>query len=215
MLEWFRAREADASAPRTPPCVPSEDRASHLAVDAMLGDAVLKLVLVDYFVAERAKPGDARPGALQNFVVSKSTNDFLYRRHNEMSRRGQLPLGLPPPKGRSHADPTAFEVWIARTFRKEKKCLRKTAEIVLPALGIAASAAAATIAGEGKRPKPNGSGDAPNAANATEAVSKPEGAKAAEDAKAEEESERPGERPGEAPPGPSPSAEGSASEATA
>ena len=160
-------------------------------------------------------PGDARPGALQNFVVSKSTNDFLYRRHNEMSRRGQLPLGLPPPKGRSHADPTAFEAWIARTFRKEKKCLRKTAEIVLPALGIAASAAAATIAGEGKRPKPNGSGDAPNAANATEAVSKPEGAKAAEDAKAEEESERPGERPGEAPPDPSPSAEGSASEATA
>lgn len=70
------------------------------------------------------------------WVVDRSTNKFLYQRHIQLSRECALPRGLPPPKGHAHADPTAFEAWIARVFEERGRSLVECAKAVLPALGV-------------------------------------------------------------------------------
>ena len=73
---------------------------------------------------------------LPPWVVDRSTNKFLYQRHIQLSRECALPRGLPPPKGHAHADPTAFEAWIARVFEERGRSLVECAKAVLPALGV-------------------------------------------------------------------------------
>jgi hypothetical protein len=70
----------------------------------MLGDAVLKMLLVMHYPHEStmtsatAATTAADAGRLNTFVVEHSTNDFLYHRHLDLSRENDLPEGLPPPR---------------------------------------------------------------------------------------------------------------------
>mmetsp|Transcript_8868 Transcript_8868/g.40288 ORF Transcript_8868/g.40288 Transcript_8868/m.40288 type:complete len:202 (-) Transcript_8868:1656-2261(-) len=136
MHEWFMSREADPTAPYPPP---PPGRGGQ-AVEAMLGDAVLKLLLVqhgvDHHRPEKNGKDEPDPGPLNQWIVDRSTNKFLYQRHIQLSRDCNLPRGLPPPKGHAHADPTAFEAWIARVFEEHGRSLVDCAKVVLPALGV-------------------------------------------------------------------------------
>ena len=99
MLEWFRAREADASAPRTPPCVPSEDRASHLAVDAMLGDAEGQVADRDERLSLAARLVESRAGP-EGGNAAKGLR--AWRALQDVSaRRGLHAGGLPASEGGS------------------------------------------------------------------------------------------------------------------
>lgn len=179
MLEWFKSREADPTAPTAPPNVPGR---TGQAVEAMLGDAVLKLLLVMHRREHNPSSFPVDPGALNEWVVRRSTNTFLYQRHNELSRRGKLPEGLPPPKGHANADPTAFEAWIARVFRNARGDLRTTGETVFPALGVEP----ATLAVPGEDGQSEDSGGAEDAKDA-ESTEGAEGAESADSMSAERE----------------------------
>lgn len=188
MLEWFKSREADPTAPAAPPNVPGR---TGQAVEAMLGDAVLKLLLVMHRREHNPSSFPVDPGALNDWVVRRSTNTFLYHRHFDLSRRGELPEGLPPPKGHANADPTAFEAWIARVFRDTRGDLRATGETVFPALGVEP----ATLAVPGEDAQAEDSGGAEGAEGAEEAeeaekAEKAEGAECAEEAEGTKEAEK-------------------------
>ena len=178
MLEWFKSREVDPSAPTAPPDVPGR---TGQAIEAMLGDAVLKLLLVMHRREHNPSSFPVDPGVLNQWVVRRSTNNFLYQRHFELSRRGELPEGLPPPKGHANADPTAFEAWIARVFRDARGDLRATGETVFPALGV--EPATLAITGEDTQSEDSGG------AEVVEGAKEAEGAEGAESAKEAEKAE--------------------------
>ena len=184
MLEWFKSREADPTAPAAPPNVPGR---TGQAVEAMLGDAVLKLLLVMHRREHNPSSFPVDPGALNEWVVRRSTNTFLYHRHIDLSRRGELPEGLPPPKGHANADPTAFEAWIARVFRDARGDLRATGEAVFPALGV--EPATLAVPGEDAQSEDSGGAEGAEGAKEAEGVEGAEGAEGAEEAEEAEKAE--------------------------
>ena len=107
-------------------------------MEAILGDAVLKLLLVMHYPRPRECSGNAGP--LNDFIVRHSTNDFLYHRHLELAAADNLPEGLLPPRGLASADPMCFEAWIGRVFTRNGGDLHATADVVLPALGVSLTA---------------------------------------------------------------------------
>lgn len=85
-------------------------------VEALQGDAVLKLLLSMHCPHDGEQACAA--GQLHDFIVRHSTNYFLYQRHLELFRENDLPEDLPPPRGQATADPTCFEAWIGRVFKR-------------------------------------------------------------------------------------------------
>lgn len=119
----------------------------HRVVEAMLGDAVLKMILLMHFPSDSdsvltrddssiASSIDTDPGTLNNFIVEHSTNNFLYHRYLSLAKENKLPDDLPEPNGHAQADPTNFEAWIGRVFTRCGGNLHATARYVLPALGV-------------------------------------------------------------------------------
>ena len=121
-----------------------------VAERAVKGDAVLRLILVDYFMS--TNPGITK-GQLDDHVKEYSTNRFLrenFRRLDDEctandqidSKNILLPhlyrLGpqLPWATDQDKLDPTIFEAWIADRFEYNSQCILSTKYDVLPALGI-------------------------------------------------------------------------------
>lgn len=126
MHDWFE-HDNGSNIP-----IQSIDSHAEVSVDAMLGDCVLKLLLLESAVAPR---GDS-PGNLHDWVKERSTNIFLFDRYRELSAADKLPEGLPKVTGQAHADPTSFEAWIGRVWNESGKDLQATAAKVMPALGL-------------------------------------------------------------------------------
>jgi len=127
MHAWFLTESSEN--------IPIDKVESHAAVslDAMLGDCVLKLLLLE----SNDAPRDEKPGTLHDWVKARSTNIFLFDRYRDLSSTGALPPGLPPATGQAHADPTAFEAWIGRVWQANGRDLSATAAVVSPSLGLA------------------------------------------------------------------------------
>jgi hypothetical protein len=98
-------------------------------VQAMLGDSVLKHVLLRHFSMQAG----ITPANLQNLVVNHSTNIFLNTMYYALTPQG-LPEGLPPPTGNTNADASRFEAFIASL---EDDSTMTTMARVLPLLGLA------------------------------------------------------------------------------
>lgn len=145
MHEWFKTHESDIEdhVQKRLGAV-TRARAAH-RVQAMLGDAVLSLILIMHcpkdltttfqdgmsmdVVSEASDngttedigpPTDIDPGALHDFLRDHANNNFLFSRFLELSREGRLPEGLMAPQGGSQADPTSFEAWIGKVFKESK-----------------------------------------------------------------------------------------------
>lgn len=132
------------------PNQPLQEDNSALAVKAMKGDAILRLILIDHFSA--VNPGIDK-GTLHRNCERYSTNAFLHDNYDRLERESLphmeynsthllLPhlsgLGpqLPLPTGGNQRDPTVFEAWIADRFDYNSECYMMTKYDVLPALGL-------------------------------------------------------------------------------
>ena len=100
-------------------------------VRAMQGDAVLRLVMVNYVLSVRP---NISPGDLANAVTSIVSNEALVKRQRDLIDRGMLPVMMPPPSGHKHQDATAVECWVADIFEVENMDMKSTARIVVSAL---------------------------------------------------------------------------------
>lgn len=99
------------------------------SVNAMIGDAALRLMLA---LQEDAPKND--PGTLHDWIGKREGNLFLFSRYRALDAANELPPGLPKCTGQ-HAVPTTFEAWIGRTFLQCGFDLAKTSAIVMPLLG--------------------------------------------------------------------------------
>ena len=112
MLEWFKSREADpTTTPEAPPNVPGR---TGQAVEAMLGDAVLKLLLVMHRREHNPSSFPVDPGALNEWVVRRSTNTFTSTNGTTSSR---VAVSSPRVCRRPRDTPT-------RTRRRSRRGLR-------------------------------------------------------------------------------------------
>jgi len=98
-------------------------------LNAYIGDAVLRLVLIMHEDAPRVDSG-----TLHDWVTQYSTNAFLKDRYQELDTSSRLPRGLPRPTGNVREDATAMEAWIGRTFQEVGWDLHDTSELVLPVI---------------------------------------------------------------------------------
>lgn len=98
---------------------------SSQSICALLGDAVLKLVLI---LHDEAPTRDV--GTLHNWITERSTNNFLKSRYKALYAASKLPDGLNPPTGHVNADAKSFEAWIGMAFEQAGRDLGKTAALV-------------------------------------------------------------------------------------
>ena len=95
------------------------------SISALVGDAVLKLVLM---LHDEAPTCDV--GTLHNWITERSTNKFLFSRYEGLYAASKLPDGLKPPTGHVNADAKSFEAWIGIAFEQAGRDLSKTAALV-------------------------------------------------------------------------------------
>ena len=103
-----------------------------MQVQAMRGDAVLKLILLEHFTSTEPR---ITAGNLHDRVQHHLTNNFLNARYAALAEG--LPEGLPPPTGQSTVDATQLEAFIAFLYDACDGNLELTATRVLPLLGLA------------------------------------------------------------------------------
>ena len=116
-----------------------------LAVEAMEGDVILKLLLVRHF--KHVQPNITRQ-QLHDMCQARLTNDFLAINYGLLTQTNDLPDDewaernggggpvLPPATGNRILDATRFEAWVAGRFEYNSECLMMTGSQVLPFLGL-------------------------------------------------------------------------------
>ena len=148
MLEWFQARENLVASELA--SLTLGDGNHDEVVEAMVGDAVMKVMLIMHWRPPAEDDDDAplstttstgggdltsydggsvkstwstrsrSAGRLNDFIVRKTSNDFLYHRHLDLWNSNNLPDDLLPPRGHASADPRCFEAWIGRVFKQNR-----------------------------------------------------------------------------------------------
>ena len=97
---------------------------------AMLGDGLLKDILLQHFY----QPGIA-PGQLHDLVRGQSTNERLAQVYQGLV--GNTPhMNLSPATGNVWHDATLFEANVFRVFNDETHSIQATAVQILPLLGL-------------------------------------------------------------------------------
>ena len=101
-------------------------------VEAMVGDAVLKLVLLQHFITMTP---NITPGDLHSSVTQHSTNEFLAQRLNLVVQAG-LADNVPDPSGNVKQDSMAMEALFASLVPRNQGNLPAISANILALVGV-------------------------------------------------------------------------------